>query len=513
MRVLSDALLDRGYEYLQNFERQFESAVLTVERDLETWYARLADNNEISLLEAKRLLSSSELREFRWTVEEYIKFGKENALDGRWMKELENASARVHISRLDSIKLQLQQQAERLYGNQLDGVDALVRQIYTDGYYHTAFELQKGFGVGWSLQDLNDGLIEKVLSRPWTTDGKTFRDRCWANKQALVDTVNTQLTQMIMRGDSPDKAIAAISKQFGVSKNKAGRLVMTESAAFSSVAQKDCYEALEVERYRLVETLDTETCETCGELDGRVFKMSDYQVGVTAPPFHPWCRGCTCPHFDDMEGMRAARDADGKSYSVPGDMTYSEWREKNTLHTLNINGEIPKKRMKEALAEINRIPPTHRALAESQISSIYFERNISGGRYNADTRVITMSTNYMDGELIHEYAHGLERALKIYQDKDFLQIRAEGLQNLKVEDIIEDTTTFTRPIYRIEHPKLVSEYQGRLYEKYGIYDGANISLEGMLEYFSEGYREYILNPERLREFDPELYRYLEVLRK
>ena len=110
---------------------------------------------------------------------EYIAYGEQNAIDGAWMKQLENASARVHISRLEALKLQLQQQAEVLYSNQLDYVDAAARKMYEGSYYHTAFELQKGLGVGWTMQAINEETITKVLSRPWTTDNQTFRDRCW----------------------------------------------------------------------------------------------------------------------------------------------------------------------------------------------------------------------------------------------------------------------------------------------------------------------------------------------
>ena len=105
---------------------------------------------------------------------------------------------------------------------------------------------------------------------------------------------------------------------------------MTEAAAFSSAAQKDCYKDLEVEQYKVVATFDGETCALCGDLDGKVFKMSDYQVGLTAPPFHPWCRCCTCPYFADMEGIgkRWARNPDGSTTKVPADMTFEEWQKK-----------------------------------------------------------------------------------------------------------------------------------------------------------------------------------------
>ena len=34
-------------------------------------------------------------------------------------------------------------------------------------------------------------------------------------------------------------------------------------------------------------------------MDGKVFKMSEYEEGVTAPSFHVICRSCTAPYFDD----------------------------------------------------------------------------------------------------------------------------------------------------------------------------------------------------------------------
>jgi hypothetical protein len=64
-------------------------------------------------------------------------------------------------------------------------------------------------------------------------------------------------------------------------------------------------------------------------MDGKIFKMSEYKEGSTAPPFHPWCRCCTAPYFADMEGVgeRYARDAvSGKSYKIPKDTTYEQWK-------------------------------------------------------------------------------------------------------------------------------------------------------------------------------------------
>lgn len=337
MKIMEDALKDQVYdEYIKNLDEQFAAADMEMRRQMESWYQRLAANNDITLADAKKLLTADELEEFHWTVEQYIKYGEENALNQQWVKQLENASAKVHISRLEALQVQIRQQAEKLHAAVEKAAEGAAKDIYEGSYYHAAYEAQKAIGVGWALRELNEGLVEKILSKPWTADGQTFRDRCWTNKASLIDSVNKNITQMLIRGDSPDKAIAAIAKEFNVSKSKAGRLVMTESAYFSSAAQQDCFKELDVEQYKIVGNLDSSICPLCGSMDGKVLKMSDFKVGMTAPPFHPWCRCCTAPYYADMDGLgyREAYDAvTGERYKVPGNMTYEQWKAKqDELH-------------------------------------------------------------------------------------------------------------------------------------------------------------------------------------
>lgn len=336
-KIMEDSLKDRSYEYVQNLDEQFNAAISEIDTKMRAWYQRFAQNNEIRYVDAQKLLKSDELKEFKWTVDQYIKAGKESAVNGAWAKELENVSARVHISRLESLKIHLRQQAEELTQARIKAATDAAALSYTESYYHTAFEVQRGFGVGWTMQSINSKAIEKVLSRPWTADNQTFTARCWTDKNKLVETVNRELTRMIAIGEAPDRAIANIVKQFNVSKSNAGRVVMTESAYFSSAAQKDCFNELDIEQYRIVSALDSRTCDICGAMDGKVFKMSEYAPGSTAPPFHPWCRCCTAPYFADMEGIgaRYARDGvSGKSYKLSKDVTYEQWREmQNTAHS------------------------------------------------------------------------------------------------------------------------------------------------------------------------------------
>ena len=314
------------------FRRQqleYERAIVRINKDIEVWYNRIAKNNDVSLAEAKKMLNDKELKEFKWTLDEYIKYGEENGIKKDWSRQLENASARVHIERLEAMKLQVRGEIEKLYNGRESGFESYLKNLYKDQYNRTAFQIAKGTGVGTNIYSLNDKLVNTVIKKPWAPDGKNFSDRIWENKDKLINNLHTEMTQAFIRGDSLEKLADKIAEKMKVSKANASRLVYTESAAYSSRARLKSYQDLGVEKYEIVATLDNRTSDICQDMDGKVFDLKDYEVGVTANPFHVRCRTTTAPYFDDMEGERAARnEVTGETEYVPADITYKDWKEK-----------------------------------------------------------------------------------------------------------------------------------------------------------------------------------------
>lgn len=386
--------------YLE-IEKQYKAAQNELEAQIARWYQRFADSNGISLAQAKQWLKGQDLAEFKWGVKEYIKYGKENAINGAWMQELENASSKFHISRLEALQIQTQNSLETMFAQQMGTMKKALSDVYASGYYHTAYAVQQGFGLGWDIAGLDQAQIEKVLSKPWAVDGYNFSTRIWNSKTKLIGEVHNELSKNLLTGADPQKAIDSLAKKMGTSKSNAGRLVMTEQAYFSSAAQKDCFNDLDVEEYEIVATLDSHTSDICRSLDGKVFKMSDYKPGVTAPPFHVYCRSTTAPHFKENfdAGERAARGADGKTYYVPDDVTYSEWKkafvdgdksgfaevQKNHFSRTEKRGTIKPKEQSEAAKFIEQACTTenveHRAVQAlpKQLTSDEIIERLAGG--------------------------------------------------------------------------------------------------------------------------------------
>lgn len=311
--------------YAKEIEKQYKIAENKIKSDIEKWYIRIADNNQISLADAKKILTKDELKEFKWTLAEYT----QKAKSGAWKKELENASARIHIKRLEALQLQVQNSIETLRNKENEMLEDYLIKNYEDTYYHSLYEISKGLNLKTSFATLDRNKINQVIGKPWLKDGKTFSDRIWQDKEQLINTLRTKITQSFITGSTLDEAVEDISKFVSDKiKNKeyvARRLLETESAAYASKAQIEAFKSIDVEKYEIVATLDLHTSEICQEMDGKVFKLSDQEVGVTVPPFHTHCRTVIAPYFDD-EPARASRDENGE-YKEVKYMNYKEWKD------------------------------------------------------------------------------------------------------------------------------------------------------------------------------------------
>lgn len=530
---LEQAQNQKGVKAYADIERQYKEAQKQLEGQIARWYQRFATNNGISLAEARQYLKGADLKEFKWDVQEYIKYGQDNALNSGWMKELENASAKYHISKLEALKVQTQHSLEVMYAKQFGTMHGALSDAFESGYYHTAYELQHGFNVGWDIAGLDQAQIEKVLAKPWAADGYNFSERIWGNKNKLISEVHNELSRNIMLGADPQKAIDSLAKKMNTSKNNAGRLVMTEEAYFSSAAQKDCFESLGVEQYEIVATLDSHTSDICRSLDGKHFPMKDYQPGVTAPPFHVYCRSTTVPYFDEQFdiGERAARDEEtGKTYYIPDDMNYQEWKETfvdggdksefdvlddgSALHYTHHEEPEPPKPKKEYLTK--KKLQAKIADADVQLEDLEAQfKGVSGGwTFDELLKDFGSLEDFTDGD-------DLAKLKDLHSQVEAIEAqKAEWQQKLNEKLIAEQKKALAKQQVELEAQKAavqqqlddfeVKTYSGIWYNKdVTTADWAGLNIEGKKKYY-EGKFITETDPDLMQKYQ-DLYKQLEEL--
>lgn len=320
----------RGAGLSAKMFHEYDLAAKAIRRQINDFYSRYAGKYGLTYDQAVRLLTRSEFQEWKATLAEYvarIAQAPDQRTKALLTAQLDALSINSRISRLEALQGQIDLILNDLFDKGVAQMKAEFGDAFQEGFYKKVYDLQSRAGFLHEFAKLDEGVVEDVLSYPWS--GAMFSDRLWQNKQALLFRVRETITQGVMQGKSVAVMSKELSARLGQSYKNAERLIRTEIAHFHSEADKAAYAAAGVEEYEYVATLDTRTSVICASLDGKRFKVKDAQAGVNYPPMHPNCRSTTVEYDPDD-----ALDWYNSGLKMPHNMTYSEWAERQGVkHT------------------------------------------------------------------------------------------------------------------------------------------------------------------------------------
>ena len=296
---LFKALEEKGLSYFRTLEKEYRKTVRKTVDEINKYYGMFAHENKINLSQAKKTLNKEELKEFVDTLEEYIAECKEQGIDVRWINKLEMMRLRDRVSRLDAMRIVIQQHAEILYNSERVGMEKTLSEIYEEGYNKTATEVGVIVGLLTLAKTPTQKQILKAISKAWVADGLTFSERIWnKHRVGLINDLHKGLIQSIIKGDSPEVFAKHIAKKYNVSKGQALRLVKTESAYFINESQRVAFELAGVKQVVFTAVLDDRTSDICRSMDGKVFNVDELEIGVNQPPLHSNCRSTLYPYIE-----------------------------------------------------------------------------------------------------------------------------------------------------------------------------------------------------------------------
>ncbi|MFP5521288.1 minor capsid protein [Peptococcus simiae] len=342
------------------------------------------------------------------------------ALTSQMERELDNASRRVRISRLQAAKDTLRREMQLFYSSyDKDLADHLKKQ-YSDTYRATLTGLKDTAFITMPHIDMTVSRLDAAIRKPWAVDGLTFSQRLWKDQATLVNTLHQTLSRQVALSLPPDETVKALVTAFPekTMRSAIGRLVMTESNAIATAGTQEAYKDTGVKQYEIVATLDSKTSTICQEMDGKRFPTSKMEIGATAPPFHPWCRTTTAPYdpdFDDLlpDGPRAARDADGKTY-LTNARTYTEWAAEGQTGAVEAEKRAHKKdRRDHPEIKVNKAVINSAAFAK-KINSISDNKKLNDNLLKAAKEIL----KHRDGTLLEDlYLLDFETGKIVYKNK------------------------------------------------------------------------------------------------
>ena len=315
----------RVNQYFARLEKAFNQTKRELQKTIEAFYFRYAKENGLSYAEAQKRLDKEELGELK----DFIDLAMQNI--GKYNQTVNNMSIKARITRYQALEAEVDAILRQLYAVDYEAMaEETMGEVYEESYYRTWYNIDQYRGFHAAFSKVEPRIVETLLEYPF--NGANFSSRLWKQKDHLQTQLMESLTTMMIQGRHPSTLAKDFAKKMQSKKFDAYRLLHTESSFLMSEATHAGYKEDGVEKYQILATLDSKTCGVCGELDGDIHEVDKAVVGVNMPPFHPLCRCTDTPYYDDMDLSdmpRVARDPEtGKTYDVPGDMTYKEWRKK-----------------------------------------------------------------------------------------------------------------------------------------------------------------------------------------
>lgn len=304
----------------------YAQALKHIEKDINDLYARFAIDNSMSMTAAYSLLQGDEFRVWRMDMQEYLK-QIEVTGDKKLLRELNTLAMRSRISRLDKLKAETYVELSKLAEKFGRSMDKFLPSVYKDFYYRNLFEIGRKRGLASTPAKVESNKLENVLRAPWS--GKNYSARIWANQEKLAEILQREITAAMHRGASVENVSKIITQKMGVGMSDARRLVRTELNYVQNRAALASIKDAGMKYYRFMATLDRRTSAACRAHDGKIYPVDEGSPGTNMPPLHPHCRSTIVGSLKGdsaPKGGRAARKDDGRTYRVPADMNYTDWK-------------------------------------------------------------------------------------------------------------------------------------------------------------------------------------------
>lgn len=271
---------DKDDERISNrLEKDYQRTAKELEKDISTYFNRYGQDN---VIEFRTMLQDLAEDDRNLLFQDMDRFAEKYPQYADLMPVRQSV---YQLNRLEGLHYSTQMKLLELGAIEQTELEKHLEKTYGKHYKN----MMKELGIGNQFLAIDDRTMRNTLFTGWV-NGENFSDRIWANKEKMLDHMQTVYRDGLARGDNYAKLTKAIRERFDVGANDAKRLVWTESSFVLNQAHTQAYEQAGVEEYEISAIRDNKTSPICREMDGKVFRFDEMEVGLNFPPFHSYCR-------------------------------------------------------------------------------------------------------------------------------------------------------------------------------------------------------------------------------
>lgn len=289
-------------EYDRHIQAIYANMLDNVQKEIDSFYARYASAEGITLAEAKHRVSKADIAAYERKAERYV---RERNFSAQANEEMRLYNAMMRINRLEMLKANIGLET-------IAGHDELEKYMAGILKGRTMEELERQAGILGKTIRNNAGKANAIVNGSFKNG--TFSDRIWQYQDAMREDLGKLLQTGLIQGKNPRALASDLRKYWYGNDPRTGggarycmeRLMRTELARVQTEAQKQSFQRNGFDKYLFI--VNAKCCDVCAELAKKdvgfgkgVFLVEDMMPGDNAPPVHPHCRCSTAAYEDDAE--------------------------------------------------------------------------------------------------------------------------------------------------------------------------------------------------------------------
>ena len=253
-----------------------------IQRHIDADIMRFAAKENVSMAEAKKIISKTDVEAFQSTAKRYVEEKKTNP---KVNKELRRFNVTMRTNRLELLQARINLDTVMLAWEE----EQLTAKYITEEVIKEHIRQAGILGMTVPSRSQLETLARSVLLSD--VSGATFSDRIWANQNELRANINQSIERALIRGEHPRNTVASIKRlvrdDYGKANRAADRILVTEVARAQGISQIESFKDAGVDKYIWI--AENQPCPDCEELDGQIFGLDEYEAFKTAIPKHPNC--------------------------------------------------------------------------------------------------------------------------------------------------------------------------------------------------------------------------------
>ena len=165
-------------QYFTKLEKAFNQTRRELQKTIEAFYFRYAEENGLSFAAAQKKLDAEELGE----LQNFIDLAMANI--GRYNQTVNNMSIKARITRYQALEAQVDAILRQLYAIDYEAeAEKTMQEIYEGTYYRTWYNIDQYHGFHAEFAQVSPTVVEKLLEYPF--NGAAFSSRLWKQKNHL----------------------------------------------------------------------------------------------------------------------------------------------------------------------------------------------------------------------------------------------------------------------------------------------------------------------------------------